>query len=484
MNDQRSDDDRRTDHHDPEDGADERTRAPDETTQGHDDASAEPAADPTGTDAETETETGTGTDAGNGHDGTTAQREEDAATTDSTQATAEETAAVSEGGDADTGDNGDVPDDGDGTGAAPPRRRWGRLVTALALLIALAAAGAAAYLGWRLYELEQRVAVIPDEREAALEPLAERSSLQALERQFDQRLQAAVDEKAETLISARDEALGEVRERMSTLESGVEDIRELAARNQIEWRLSEIRYLLAIAQRRILIDRDTRSAIAALEAADRAIGEFGDVRLLPLRQRIVADLEELRTVEPADIEGIALRLQNLLGRVPELPAAGTQTTVTANGTDGPGGWWQAVAARLDQFVTVRRRDAGPERGRPQPATDLPEADRLAVALERARSAALKHDPAAYGRALTRASEALDEGFAAEAQATERFSEALAWLQERPVEVDLPDLAPTVDLAERLSARIESSRDTSASASDETDSDEAGPDRADSDEGED
>ncbi|MFW5969199.1 MAG: uroporphyrinogen-III C-methyltransferase [Halofilum sp. (in: g-proteobacteria)] len=471
MNDQRSDDDRRADGPDPEE-TDERTATPEEEPETAPDRGAEPEDTAT---PDTEAEPGTG--AGEGAAAQDAER----AATDSGDATSPDTEGAEGSGVEDTGSpEGDGPgagESGDGdagtqatAAAGPPRRGAAGWVVALALLIALAAAGAAGYLGWRLYELERRVATIPEEREAALEPLAERSALESLDQKFEQRLQAAVDEKAESLISERDEALGEVRERVGTLESGVEDIRELAARDQIDWRLAEIRYLLAIAQRRVLIDSDVRSAIAALESADRAIGEFGDVRLLPLRQRIVDDLSALRSAETADIEGIALRVQNLLGRVPELPAAGTQTTVEAseeNEKNGTGSWWERVVARLDDFVTVRRREAGPEAGRPQPATELPEGDRLVLALERARSAALVRDPSAYERALTRASEMLDEGFAKDARATERFREGLDWLREQPVEVDLPDLEPTVDLAERLSARIESSRkDESADDSDE------------------
>ncbi|MDZ7788310.1 MAG: uroporphyrinogen-III C-methyltransferase [Halofilum sp. (in: g-proteobacteria)] len=468
MNDQRSDDDRRVDEPAPEE-ADERTPAPDDAR----DAAADSADEPE-RPAETETETEPGT--GTGEDEPADDRE--SATADGDDATASDsdsrdaTATGDQGGDDARDDGGDNGSHDTATPAAPPPRRGAKWAIALALLIALAAAGAAGYLGWRLYELERRVATIPEERAAALQPLAERSALQALEGQleqrFEQRLQSAVDAKADSLISARDEALGEVRERLATLETGVEDIRELAARDQINWRLAEIRYLLSIAQRRVLIDRDIRSAVAALEAADRAIGEFGDVRLLPLRQRIVEDLSALRSVETADIEGIALRLQNLLGRVPELPAAGsgTATTVAAGESNGTGGWWEALVTRLDRFVTVRRRDAGPEPGRPQPTTELPEADSLVLALERARSAALARDPTAYERALARAAEALDKGFAADLPKTERFREGLSWLQEQPVEVDLPDLAPTVDLAEKLSARIESSRDESPAEGDE------------------
>lgn len=426
MNDQRSDDDRRADEPGPQE-TDERTRGPQEAPDPSTESATEPEA-----------------------------------------ASHEADAAGQPEHDADPGGAGDGPEsggEGSGDGGAeaaggPPRQRRAQWIIALALLIALAAAGAAGYLGWRLYGLEQRVASIPAEREAqraaALEPLAERSALQGLERQLGQRIDTAVDDKAKALISARDEALAEVRQRLATVESGVADIRELAARDQIDWRMAEIRYLLAIAQRRVLIDRDTRSAIAALESADRAISDFGDVRLLPLRQRIVDDLAALRSVEGADIEGIALRLQNLLGRVPDLPAAGSLKAVKASMDNGSDGWWDAMRARLDRYVTVRRREAGPEQGRPRPATSLPEGDSLVLALESARRSALARDSAAYQRALKRAAEALDSGFAADASATERFHDGLARLREQPVEVDLPDLTPTVELAEKLSARIESS----------------------------
>ncbi|GEM_PF-4736249 len=457
MNDQRSDDDRHTGRPDPHEG-EERTPAPDGAAE---------------TEGGVEPETGSATASESGHQTTTPGEAE--------PEDAERGGDPSNGeapveGDADRDPAAD--DDGSGSGdsgegtttAVPPERRGGRWVLALALLIALVAAGAAGYLGWRLHKLEQRVADIPAEREKAIDPLAERSALRSLENElesrFEQRLQSAVDDKAEALISARDEALGAVRERLATVESGVADIRELATRDQINWRLAEIRYLLSIAQRRVSIDRDTRSAIAALEAADRAISGFGDVRLLPLRQRIIENLSALRSVDTADLEGIALRLQNLLARVPDLPAAGSVTTVEASESNATSGWWQTLVNRLDRFVTVRRREAGPEPGRPQPSTGLPEADTLVLALERARSAALSRDPAAYQRALERAEGALDDGFAADTRATEHFRDGLAWLRERPVEVEMPDLGPTVDLAERLSARIESSRDGSPAAGDE------------------
>ncbi len=343
---------------------------------------------------------------------------------------------------------------GDAAGARAHGRGRALLVTA-ALIVALGAAAGAGYLGLRLERLERRVASIPDARAAALEPLAERNALERLERRVEQRLQEALEAKAEELAAARQEGLATLRERTATLEQGVREVRGLAARDQIGWRLAEIRYLLAIAQRRLLIARDTGSAIAALESADRAIAELGSVRLLPLRQRIVDDLAALRAIEPADVEGTALRLQNLLGRVDALPLQPAGADSRESAESGGGGWWARLGDQLDRFVRVRRRDAGPARGRPEPAGELPETDRLVLALERARQAALGRNPGAYERALEGAGEALEAGFARDADATRRFRAALDELRQRAVATDLPALDDTLALARRLSARLES-----------------------------
>ena len=351
-------------------------------------------------------------------------------------------------------------------GGSRPGGRGPAVGIALALLIGLGAVAAAGYLYWRLEQLTARVDQVPEERARALEPLATSGALEAVEQRFDERLRDAVEAKAEELAAARQEGLKGVRERLDglgkrlkTVEQGVREVRELAARDQIGWRLAEIRYLLGIAQRRLAIAQDTRTAIAALESADRAIAQLGSVRLLPLRRQIVEDLTDLRAVETADVDGIALRLQNLLGRVADLPQAHGDPGSGNDGDDGADAgaaqWWSRLGEELGRYISIHRRDAGPERGRPQPATGLPAADRLVLALERARTAALARNPDAYQRALERAGKLLREDFDRASAVTERFAAGLDDLRERPVETQLPDLTSTLRLAKRLSARLES-----------------------------
>lgn len=363
-------------------------------------------------------------------------------------------------GDASAGEGADTPDpssgdDGAGTSAgssAPPPRRNGRLLAALALLFALAAAAAAGFLGWRLYQLEQRVAAIPAERSAALESYLQPDALRPLR------------SRIESLEADREDLAGEVRQRVEQLRESIESVRSMAERHQIGWRLAEIRYLLSIATRRLLIARDTEGAVAALAAADASLAELRDVRLLPLRKAIVDDLDAVRAVEPADIEGIALRLQRLLAQVESLPRAPLRETASEEDETSGEGWWERLRRELGDFVVIQRRPAGPTTVEPKARDGLQPGDTLTLALEDARRAALARDDDDYDTALERAAEVLERHFDPQSGRTIRFSEGLSELRRRSVDTELPDLTDTLELARRLAREVEqAARENAASA---------------------
>jgi len=306
---------------------------------------------------------------------------------------------------------------------AAPRRRGALILASLALVVALAAAGGAGWLAWRGYQLEQQVARIPAERSEALSDLATRAQLGDLQ----QRLQS--------LARDSQSSSGQLQERLKHLEDAFQSVRDLAVRNQVGWRMAEVHYLLSVAQRRLAIAGDVDSAVAALEGADASLGALGDVRLLNLRKRIVADLTRLRASEPADVEGIALRVQNLLGRVGDLPLARISTS-GAGGASGSGpatSWWQWLENELARFVVVHRAPTGAETGaQPRDRDALPPEDALRLALEDARSAALARDPQRYREAMDRATTVVNDRFATDAPATRRFLATLGDVAGRPV----------------------------------------------------
>lgn len=331
----------------------------------------------------------------------------------------------------------------------PGRGRLPGVLAALALLVALAAAGAAGWLAWRLQALEQGLARVPEERAEALADRARASELADLEGRVAALARTQEEQAATT---------AEVRERVERVQESFASLRELAGRDQVGWRMAEVRYLVTVASRRLALTGDVEAAIAALEGADDALASLGDARLLPLRERIVEDLDALRAVEPADVEGLALRLRSLERRAAGLPEPATASAPADGDGAGPGttggSWWQQVKRQLAQFVVVRReaRPAPPPASTPADALAAEEALRLALA--DATRAALARDAGRYRDAMDEAIGVVRERFAADAPATTAFRERLEALRERPVRTELPDLGPTLDLAERLSASLQ------------------------------
>ena len=75
-----------------------------------------------------------------------------------------------------------------------------------------------------------------------------------------------------------------------------------------DWALAEVEYLLIIAMHRLLLEEDVMTALAAMEAADLRLKDLGNPGLLPVRQQLATDINQLRSVNLADIAGMAIYL--------------------------------------------------------------------------------------------------------------------------------------------------------------------------------
>lgn len=202
-------------------------------------------------------------------------------------------------------------------GAAPAPRRGGRGIAVFALLLALVALAGSGYLFYRtevVQKLQQKDQTAAMDRQvdainARLEAFEKQSSaLQQRQQQLAQNLQEQIAKR-----------LQQVAEKQQALTESLEKVYAQLNRNLDSWALEEVEQLLRIANQGLVLNRDVRSAIAALELADRRLREIGDPALLPVRQQIANDVAQLKSVPEVDTSGLALRLASTRSTIDKLP---------------------------------------------------------------------------------------------------------------------------------------------------------------------
>jgi len=94
---------------------------------------------------------------------------------------------------------------------------------------------------------------------------------------------------------------------------------DVVNRNQRDWALAEINYLLRMAHQRVAVAKDIDSAIAALKGADERIEQLGDLSLFKVRKQLASDIGALSAAHKADINGMALVLDQAIVSIKSLP---------------------------------------------------------------------------------------------------------------------------------------------------------------------
>jgi len=120
-------------------------------------------------------------------------------------------------------------------------------------------------------------------------------------------------------IAAMEDAIRQLQHKQSEQSDALSSLyREIQGDNE-DWAIAEVEYLLIIAMHRLLLEGDTVTALAAMEAADLRLKGLGDPGLLPVRQQLAADMNQLRAVNHADIAGMAIYLAELVDLATDLP---------------------------------------------------------------------------------------------------------------------------------------------------------------------
>ncbi|MCC6715565.1 MAG: uroporphyrinogen-III C-methyltransferase [Gammaproteobacteria bacterium] len=291
--------------------------------------------------------------------------------------------------------------------------------------------------------------------------------------------QAALNERFESLggrleaataaSERNDRRLEELASTQATLQE--ETSRELAAIRQAQsagagqsdaiWVLREVHYLLTVAEQRLRLERDVATATAALESADRRLADRDDPSLIPVREKVIADLNALRAVAPVDTSGLTLTLADLLTRVEKLPlkAGDVEPPATAAAEGGEGtaagglqaaGWRQALEriwTDLVRLVDIKSM-AVPDDVIFDPGKRYLLQQNLRLELASARLEVLRGDTANFRATLARVDELLERYYDTQSPEIAGMRATLAPMASLELSPELPSLQDALELVRR------------------------------------
>jgi uroporphyrin-3 C-methyltransferase len=209
--------------------------------------------------------------------------------------------------------------------------------------------------------------------------------------------------------------------------------------------LAEIDYVLRLAQERLQLFGDTRTAAQALAIADQQLSAFDNPLYLGLQREIASAQQALLQAAAIDYPTVYRTVDTLQNDIGSLPFKGAEVPAEISQPSEDAGWWTRIRNAFSGLVTVRRQTSA-EQDLPVLADQEVIRQHAWLELEVARLAAMRRDQDAWVATLNRFSATLDKWFEPGAPAMGEVKKLLAELQSINVDPPLPDIsAPWVAL---------------------------------------
>lgn len=293
-------------------------------------------------------------------------------------------------------------------------------------------------------------------------------------------------------LQSLEQKLAAQRELIATqqrqIDHNARELLEAGNRTRTDWLLAEAEYLLRIANQRLMIEKDIRGALSALQAADEVLTESDDIGVYPVRQQLAREVLAVKGISGVDRTGLYLQLEAAIDSIHQLtdqalikdqaPGFLTGTSDDASAEAGEPNLlaqgWNTFKTTMMQVVVVRRLD--------EPVKPLLSPDQSAYArlnlqlmLEEAEMAVLRGNQPLFERALTKARSTIDDWYDASNPRVQALADTLAELADRNVDPVLPDISKSLDLLkERLAGRL-AADNNSGPDTDDTAEDSGGED---------
>ncbi|MDB5812980.1 MAG: hypothetical protein JWN23_97 [Rhodocyclales bacterium] len=194
--------------------------------------------------------------------------------------------------------------------AAPllPRReaRW-RVPLAAVVVIAVA------FLGWQLLDTRNELRTLQTD---VVRRLAEADAAGT-----EARLVARGGQDTAQALQGRVASLEARIVDTESQQSALEKLYQEFSRTRDERGLQEVEQAISIASQQLQLAGNVPAALSALQAADARLAGMEQARLLPLRRLLARDIDRLKALPLADVSGMSLQLETMLGRIDGLPLA-------------------------------------------------------------------------------------------------------------------------------------------------------------------
>lgn len=253
---------------------------------------------------------------------------------------------------------------------------------------------------------------------------------------------------ARAAAKAANDALADLQNRLMALENRAQETQnqqvalgamyQELANSADERVVADIEQTLLLAQQQLQMAGNVKAALIGLEAADTRLAQLAKPQFANLRKAIVQDMERLKLLPAADIDGVSARLEALMQAVDGLkteadsePAPPAAAPARSNAMDSLGAFSRDAWNEIKGLLRIRRLDH-PELPLLTPAQSYFLHQNLKLRLLSARLAMLQRDEATFRTDLAAAKSWVDHYFNRRDSATQAFLTSLGELLQAPV----------------------------------------------------
>ena len=330
-----------------------------------------------------------------------------------------------------------------------------------------------------LLQKPQNVAILALAVLLALQTWSTHSRFNKLREDVARTLQKDNASNAETAQTVREiqEAAKELQVKVGVLENrqteaqsqqaALEQMYQDISKNRDEWALSEIEQVLSTASQQLQLAGNVQGALIALQNADRSLSRSDKPQFITIRRAIARDIEKLKALPSVDQPGIALRLDNVISQIDNLPLLSDEKPaepIAPSRVNPPGAaaaaapadrtlgrrmletwrnWSHEMWDDIRQLIRVRTVD-NPDALMLSPSESYFVRENLKLRLLNARLALLSRNEGTFRDDLNTAQQQLVKYFDTKARSTQAAQALLRQVQANNVTIDVPDLSESLN----------------------------------------